>query len=194
MTGSTLGAVETIANKNPIYRFLYKVIEQDDVPEPSKVGEKISTYAEKADMAINELTGDEKGYLRSVSEGLGSSIPFIAGGLALNLFKIPSWAASLGLSSVESIRDSHSNLSRWGRVYTHSKRTVTPYTLCTFHFSPSLSLFQPKRNNQFLLYIFSWRNWVSGDSFGFIRSHSRTTIPRGVRLLFQSNFLSLQIL
>lgn len=67
------------------------------------VGDKLVEYSELVDKSISELSGREANYLRQVSQGLGSSLPFIAGGAAMAAAKVPALIASLSLGGVEAL-------------------------------------------------------------------------------------------
>ena len=106
--GQAVGAIETINKKiNPIQKFFDKVV----APENAnfKLGNVIEAYGKKTDQAITDLSGKEKGYLRSVSEGFGSSIPFMIGGVAMVGAKVAPWLASIGSSGAESLINGYSD-------------------------------------------------------------------------------------
>ena len=115
--GSAIGAVETVSNKveektkisplsglvglnpiiglanNPIKKLITNIFGESKSDAP--IGDAIEDYATRTDKAINEITGLEDNYVTAVSKGLGSSIPYLVGGMAMNVAKVPAWLASL---------------------------------------------------------------------------------------------------
>lgn len=81
---------------------------KDQVSKGLLKGEEFLTkYADRADKAIVDLSEKEAGYIRKVAQGLGSSIPYLAGGLALKGAQVTPWVASMGMSGIEALTNGY---------------------------------------------------------------------------------------
>lgn len=100
-TGSLLGGLSTIGKKiNPLDKALNKAMGVAVENEQDDIGVVMNKFA---DTLKKNVTKDEENYLDYVAEGLGSSVPFLAGGVVGSIAKVPPLLLNLGISGSEAL-------------------------------------------------------------------------------------------
>ncbi len=105
--GQGLGAVQTfIGENNPLFSEVEKAIKETtgrDIELPN-VGDKINHFGEE----LQKQVGPEKmEFMDQVMQGVGSTLPYLAGGVAGKAFGVASNILNLGMSGMEALQNSY---------------------------------------------------------------------------------------
>lgn len=100
-TGSVLGGLQSIGDValNAVDKGVAKLTDTPYAPNQDQIDERLTRVAER----VETMAPEDKNFLDQVATGLGSTLPFLAGGVIGKAAGVPAFLGNLSMSGLESL-------------------------------------------------------------------------------------------